>query len=77
VLAQAMQQGIDRGELAPHDTQTFSAALIGATAEALIGPLSTQPRPADDEALIATLVSFCIGALPRQESHDRHHAAHV
>jgi AcrR family transcriptional regulator len=67
VLAQTMQQGIERGELAPHDTQTFGAALIGATAEALIGPLSTQPRPADDEALIASLVSFCSGALPRQE----------
>ena len=72
-----MQQGIDRGELAPHDTQTFSAALIGATAEALVGPLSTQPRPAADEALVASLVSFCINALPRQEfhAHDRHRAA--
>ena len=68
VLAAAMAQGIERGELAPHDTQTFSAALIGAIAEALIGPLSTQSRPADDEALIASLVSFCAGALPRQES---------
>src|SRR3954452_22160244 len=68
VLAQTMEQGIARGELSPVDTQTFSAALIGATAEALIGPLSsTQPRPADDEALIASLVSFCAGALPRQE----------
>src|SRR4051812_42137130 len=68
VLAQTMEQGIARGELAPHDTRTFSAALIGATAEALIGPLSTQPRPADDETLVASLVSFCAGALPRQES---------
>ena len=78
VLAQTMQQGIARGELAPHDTQTFSAALIGATAEALIGPLSTQPRPADDEALIASLVSFCAGALPRQESpYGNRTATHV
>ena len=77
VLVRAMQQGIARGELQPHDTQTFSAALIGAIAEALIGPLSTQPRPADDEALIASLVSFCSGALPRQESHDRHRVVHV
>src|SRR5215217_2899332 len=68
VLSRTMQQGIERGELSAVDTQTFSAALIGATAEALIGPLSTQPRPADDEALIASLVSFCAGALPRQES---------
>ena len=77
LLAQALEEGIARGELEPHDTQTFSAALIGATAEALVGPLSTQPRPAADEALIASLVSFCINALPRQESHsdDRHSAA--
>ena len=65
-LAATMQQGIERGELAPHDTQTFSAALIGATGEALVGPL-TGPRPEADEALIASLVSFCTGALPRQE----------
>ena len=78
VLAQTMEQGIERGELAPHDTQTFSAALIGATAEALIGPLSDQPRPAGDEALIASLVSFCAGALPRQEStHGHRPAAYV
>ncbi len=69
VLAAVMQQGIDRGELAPHDTQTFGAALIGATAEALVGPLSTQPRPAADEALVASLVSFAAGALPRQEQY--------
>ncbi len=79
VLARTMQQGIDRGELASHDTQTFAAALIGATAEALVGPLSSDPRPAADEALVASLVSFCINALPRQESrdHDRHEPANV
>jgi AcrR family transcriptional regulator len=78
VLAGTLRQGIERGELAPHDTQTFSAALIGATGEALIGPLSTESRPAADEALVASLVSFCASALPRQESHGRHRApAHV
>jgi AcrR family transcriptional regulator len=77
VLARTLEDGIARGELAPHDTQTFSAALIGATAEALIGPLSTQPRPGGDEALIASLISFCARALPRQESHDRHRAVRI
>ncbi len=77
LLAQALEQGIARGELEPHDTQTVSAALIGAIAEALIGPLSTQSRPGGDEALIASLVSFCSRALPRQESHDRHRTANV
>jgi AcrR family transcriptional regulator len=70
VLASVMEQGIERGELAPHDTETFSAALIGATGEALVGPLSSGPRPSADEALIASLVSFCISALPREESHE-------
>ena len=77
VLAATMRQGIERGELAPHDTETFGAALIGATGEALVGPLSTGPRPSADEALIASLVSFCINALPRQESYDRDRAANV
>jgi AcrR family transcriptional regulator len=78
VLAATMRQGIDRGELAPHDTQTFSAALIGATAEALVGPLASATRHEADEALVASLVSFCINALPRQEhSLDRHRAANV
>jgi AcrR family transcriptional regulator len=79
VLASVMEQGIERGELAPHDVETFSAALVGATGEALVGPLSSGPRPSADEALIASLVSFCISALPREESrsHDRDRHAHV
>jgi AcrR family transcriptional regulator len=74
VLAGVMRDGIDRGELAPHDTETFGAALIGATAEALVGPLTAGQRPMADEALVASLVSFCIRALPREESYDRHRA---
>jgi AcrR family transcriptional regulator len=74
VLAAVMRDGIDRGELAPHDTETFGAALIGATAEALVGPLTTGQRPMADEALVASLVSFCIRALPREESYDRRRA---
>jgi AcrR family transcriptional regulator len=71
VLVGVMEQGIERGELAPHDTETFGAALVGATGEALVGPLSASSPPPADEALIASLVSFCISALPREESDDR------
>jgi AcrR family transcriptional regulator len=77
VLVAVMEQGIERGELAAHDTETYSAALIGATGEALVGPLTSQTRPAADEALVASLVSFCIRALPREESHDRRSRTHA
>jgi AcrR family transcriptional regulator len=79
VLVAAVQDGIDRGELRPHDTETFGAALVGAIGEALVGPLS--PAAAGNgarrspEALIASLVQFCLSSLPREESpHDGHRA---
>src|SRR5207245_152340 len=40
VLVEGLEQGIEAGELEPHDTQTVAAALVGALAEALVGPLS-------------------------------------
>jgi AcrR family transcriptional regulator len=74
VLVGAMREGIERGELPPHDTETVGAALIGAIAEALVGPLSPTTRDGGSEALIASLVGFCIRALPREESRDGHRA---
>jgi AcrR family transcriptional regulator len=66
---QALGEGIERGELAAHDTATAAAALIGAIGEALVGPLSPVNGEGSrhNEALIASLVQFCIRALPRQE----------
>jgi AcrR family transcriptional regulator len=63
VFARTLQQGIDSGELAPHDTETVAAALVGALGEALVGPLSSR-RQGDHESLIATLVSFTASAVP-------------
>lgn len=78
VLVAAVEDGIARGELSPHDTQTFGAALVGAIGEALVGPLSPVAAAGgtrrDHEALIAGLVQFCLSSLPTEESHDRHRA---
>ena len=75
VLVTAMQQGIDRHELRPHDTHTFGAALVGAIGEALVGPLSPAASggaPHSNEALIASLVQFCLSSLPMEDmNHDR------
>jgi hypothetical protein len=47
-----------------------AAALVGGLGEALVGPLSAPAGARGrrrHEALIATLVSFCLNALPREE----------
>jgi AcrR family transcriptional regulator len=71
VLVNVLSQGVERGELEPHDTQTTAAALVGAIGEALLGPLA----PATDhtgqvpDSLVAAVVQFATRSLPR-----RHHA---
>jgi AcrR family transcriptional regulator len=65
VFIRTIEQGIERGELPPHDTETLGAAIVGALGEALVGPLSHPQR--DHEALVATLVDFCINALPAHQ----------
>jgi AcrR family transcriptional regulator len=75
-FARVLEDGVSDGELRPHDTRTVAAALVGALAEALVGPLSTNdPIPRAHgraDRLVATLVQFCEEALPR--AHERVHA---
>jgi AcrR family transcriptional regulator len=61
-FARILEDGIERGELEPHDTQTYGAAILGAISEALVGPLS-DPKPRRREALIASLVQFTTGRI--------------
>ena len=70
-FATVLEDGVRDGELRPHDSRTVAAALVGALAESLVGPLHAA-RAGSNEALIATLVQFCQEALPR--AHERIHA---
>jgi AcrR family transcriptional regulator len=63
VFARTIEQGVTSGELPPQDARTVAAALVGALGEALVGPLSPGRR-GSHEALIATLVQFCLNAIP-------------
>jgi AcrR family transcriptional regulator len=63
LFASTIEQGIASGELPPQDAQTVAAALVGALGEALVGPLSPGHH-GGHEALIATLVQFCLNAIP-------------
>lgn len=65
VLVEVLEEGIDSGELAPHDTRTVAAALVGAFGEALVGPLSPASGNGGGEALIATLTTFTLNAIPQ------------
>jgi AcrR family transcriptional regulator len=66
VLVEALEQGIETGEIEWHDTRTVAAALVGALGEALLGPLSTtSDNGRAQEALIATVVQFCMEAIPQ------------
>ena len=69
VLAAVLRDGVEAGELAPHDTDTVAAALVGAIGEALVGPLAPDAaRAGGSEALVAGLVQFCSQAIPKEAS---------
>jgi AcrR family transcriptional regulator len=73
-LARVIEDGVDAGELPAQDAQTSAAALVGAIAEALVGPVSPTARRGDAEALIASLESFClraVGAVTKGGGHER------
>lgn len=62
-FARLLHEGVEMGELEPHDTETYAAAILGAISEALVGPLS-NPRRKDQSSLIAGLVRFTTKAVP-------------
>jgi len=70
-FARALDDGIRRGELPPHDSSTVAAALVGALGEALVGPLA-EPASRDHASVVSTLVDFATNAVPRKEpAHGR------
>jgi AcrR family transcriptional regulator len=69
VLAAVLRDGVEAGELAPHDSESVAAALVGAIGETLVGPLAPDARrAAHREALVAGLVQFCTSAIPKERS---------
>jgi AcrR family transcriptional regulator len=66
LTAQALQAGIDAGELPAQNVDLTAAALVGGCGEALVGPLSplASDRPSDEEIIAAlrTFVRRAVGA---------------
>ena len=68
-MAALLRRAIAAGEIPAQDTELSAAALVGAIAEALVGPLSPAAgRIASKKDVIAPLVRFCrrgVGAADR------------
>jgi AcrR family transcriptional regulator len=69
VFCAALGEGILDGSLPPQDPSLTAVALVGA-----IGEVLTQPHDADEDALVASLVRFCLRSIT-EETHVHHRAA--
>jgi AcrR family transcriptional regulator len=58
-MAKLLRQGIAAGEIPNQNVELSAAAIVGAIAESLVGPLSPIGEITSHEELIATLVRFC------------------
>jgi len=65
LFARAVADGADRGELPAQDAELSAAAIVGALAEALVGPLARRDTGAD--ALAAGLQQFVLNATGAHE----------
>jgi AcrR family transcriptional regulator len=70
LFEKALHDGVQRQELAPLDARLTAAAIVGALAEALVGPLQRRDRPAD--ALVAGLQTFVIRSVGAAAHADAH-----
>jgi AcrR family transcriptional regulator len=70
LFERALKDGVQRHELAPLDARLTAAAIVGALAEALVGPLQRRDRPAD--ALVAGLQTFVLRSVGAAAHADAH-----
>ncbi|MAL97416.1 MAG: TetR family transcriptional regulator [Alteromonadaceae bacterium] len=69
LFAETLDEGVRTGEIPALDTQLASAAIVGAIAEALIGPLSPTvqapqaPEPESHAGLVDAILAFCLQAV--------------
>ena len=67
LFERALQDGVDRGELPAMDAKLTAAAIVGALAEALVGPL--EHRDAGADALVAGLQTFVLRSVGTAHEH--------
>lgn len=76
-FAEVVRAGVDAGEIPDQDVAVVATALVGAIGESLTGPLSPLASgrpdapdgavpPAARDAVVATILRFCLGAVGAQ-----------
>lgn len=65
LFEQVISYGIENGELPQQDARLTSTAMVGALAEALVGPLA-EPLT-DHDVTINHIIAFCLAGLTRRE----------
>jgi AcrR family transcriptional regulator len=69
VFALSLSEGVADGSLPPQDADLTAVALVGA-----IGEVLTQPHDLNEEALVASLVRFCLRSITEESDVHRHAA---
>ena len=69
LMADVIAEGVAAGELPDQDVEATAAALIGAVGESMVGPLSPTGNGGDADAVIASLIDFCIRAIGEEPAH--------
>ena len=69
LFSRSLREGVSDGSLPPQDPTVTAVALVGA-----IGEVLTQPHDVEDDALVASLVQFCLRSIT-EETHVHHRAA--
>jgi AcrR family transcriptional regulator len=67
LFAKALSDGMERGDLPELDAQLTAAAIVGALAEALVGPLQRRETGADE--LVAGLQAFVLRSVGVEHAH--------
>jgi AcrR family transcriptional regulator len=67
LFERALREGVEAGELPPLDEELTAAAIVGALAEALVGPLQRRETGAD--ALVAGLQTFVLRSVGVAHAH--------
>ncbi|MCR9159197.1 MAG: TetR/AcrR family transcriptional regulator [Nannocystaceae bacterium] len=63
VLKRTLVDGCERGEFSLRSVDVAAAAIVGALAEGVVGPLCASDTPTSRDALIADLTHFCLQAV--------------
>ena len=66
-VAELIEAGIAGGELPAQDPQLSAAALVGAAAESMVGPLSPTATRGDADELVGWLRNFAIRSITGKE----------